>query len=122
MVALSETEQACLQRYCDHLCRELADPLLAIILVGSAARGDMWPADSPMHSDIDLVVVTDRSLDEATRGRLLEPTYELFLQCGRQISPQWLEQRRLREPRTDLERAFSEHVNADGVLLWQRPE
>jgi predicted nucleotidyltransferase len=36
-------------------------------MFGSAARGEMWPAGSPMHSDVDLLVVTRDEVPEATR-------------------------------------------------------
>ena len=67
----------------------LGAALREVWLFGSAARGDMWPEDHPLHSDIDLAVVTDEPIDGALAEELVNATYPLFLACGRQISPQW---------------------------------
>jgi predicted nucleotidyltransferase len=56
-------------------------------LYGSAARGDMWPESHPLHSDIDLLFVTASPLPRELEEELLHETYSLFLECGRQISP-----------------------------------
>jgi predicted nucleotidyltransferase len=76
-------------RYCALLRERLGDRLIDIRLFGSAARGDMWPAHSPMHSDIDLLVVTRGVIPEQTQEELVNETYALFLECGRQLSPQF---------------------------------
>jgi predicted nucleotidyltransferase len=76
-------------RYCALLRERLGDRLIGIRLFGSAARGEMWPAHSPMHSDIDLLVVTRGVIPEQTQEELVNETYPLFLECGRQLSPQF---------------------------------
>jgi hypothetical protein len=48
----------------------------------------MWQAHMPMHSDIDILIVTENELDVARREALVNETYLLYLECGRQISPQ----------------------------------
>jgi predicted nucleotidyltransferase len=62
MAQLTETERDCLDRYCALLSERLGDRLLDVRMFGSAARGDMWRAGSPMHSDVDLLVVTSEFL------------------------------------------------------------
>jgi hypothetical protein len=54
MSGLNELERTCLHRYLDLLRERLGDALVRVVMFGSAARGDMWPSHSPMHSDIDL--------------------------------------------------------------------
>jgi predicted nucleotidyltransferase len=76
-------------RYCALLRERLGDRLVEVRLFGSAARGDMWPDHSPMHSDIDLLVVTRGVVPEETQEELVNETYPLFLECGRQLSPQF---------------------------------
>ena len=78
-----------MERYCALLRERLGERLVEIRLVGSAGRGDMWPAHSPMHSDIDLLVVTRGEVPEEVQEELVNGTYPLFLECGRQMSPQF---------------------------------
>jgi predicted nucleotidyltransferase len=63
MAQLTETECDCLDRYCALLFERLGDRPLDVRMFGSAASGDMWRAGSPMHSDVDLLVVTSEFLD-----------------------------------------------------------
>jgi predicted nucleotidyltransferase len=86
---LTERERDCMERYCALLRERLGDLLVEIRPFGSAARGDMWAAHWPMHSDIDLLVVTRGVIPEATQEQLINETYPLFLECGRQLSPQF---------------------------------
>jgi predicted nucleotidyltransferase len=86
---LTELERDCIGRYCALLRERLGERLVAIRLFGSAARGEMWPGHSPMHSDIDLLVVTRGAISEETQDELVNETYPLFLECGRQLSPQF---------------------------------
>src|SRR5205085_11053840 len=83
---LTEPERDCLSRYCGLLATRLPD-LVVVRMFGSAARGDMWPAGSPMHSDIDLLVVTREAVPEALQEELANETYPLYLESGRQLSP-----------------------------------
>src|ERR671928_996779 len=106
---LTETERDCLDRYCALLARRLPD-LVVVRMFGSAARGDMWPAHSPMHSDIDLLVVTRDEVPEPRRDELLDETYPLYLECGRQLSPHFFSERRLAAPESERTREFLERI------------
>jgi predicted nucleotidyltransferase len=108
---LRPVERECLLRYCALLRDRLGDGLVRLVLFGSAARGDMWDAGSPMHSDIDLLVVTREQLTDATAEQLVNETYPLYLESGRQIAPQF---RTAADPGTA---AFAENVARDGVEL-----
>jgi hypothetical protein len=114
---LTETERDCLSRYCALLAARLPD-LVVVRMFGSAARGDMWPAGSPMHSDIDLLVVTRDAVPQALQEELGNETYPLYLECGRQLSPQFMAQARLAAPESERTRAFLAQVEADGVDVW----
>ncbi len=118
MPGLTPVEQACLGRYLELLRERLGERLLAVRLFGSAARADMWPAASPMHSDIDVLVVTDGELAAGERDDLVDETYPLYLECGRQISPQFLSAGEVRAPSGAARRAFLERVAEEGRTLW----
>lgn len=81
----------------------------------------MWPAHSPMRSDIDLLVLTHKPLDSAVTEELVNATYPLFLECGRQISPQFWTVERFTAPESDRASAFVERVRAEGRVLHRRP-
>src|SRR3954463_588139 len=117
MVGLSERERECLDRYCRLLREELGEQLVEVRMFGSAARGDMWDADSPMHSDIDLLVVTAEALAPETAEQLVNETYPLYLECGRQIGPQFGSAGELSQPRGERVAAFAENLARDGVDL-----
>jgi predicted nucleotidyltransferase len=112
---LTEAERDCLDRYCARLAERLPD-LVAVRMFGSAARGDMWPAHSPMHSDIDLLVVTRGDVGEDVREDLVNETYPLYLECGRQLSPAFMSEARLAEPGEAAE--LVTRVAAEGVDVW----
>jgi predicted nucleotidyltransferase len=97
------------------LQERLGSELERVVLFGSAARGDMWDAGSAMHSDIDLLVVMRTQLREAAAEELVNETYPLYLECGRQIGPQF----RTRESLGSA--VFAENVARDGVLVWGQP-
>ena len=78
-----------MERYCALLRERLGEQLMEVRLFGSAARGDMWGDHWPMHSDIDLLVVTRGAVPDETQDELVNETYPLFLECGRQLSPQF---------------------------------
>ena len=109
---LSPVERDCLMRYCALLRERLGDRIVRLVLFGSAARGDMWDAGSPMHSDIDLLVVTREALPDELAEQLLNETYPLYLESGRQIGPQF-------RSAADLpsSSAFAENLARDGVEL-----
>src|SRR5262249_10249004 len=72
---VDERERDCLRRYCGLLAERLGGDLVAVRMFGSAARGDMWPAHSPMHSDVDLLVVTRGAVPARVQEELLNETY-----------------------------------------------
>ena len=118
MSGLSEKEWECLRRYVSRLAEELDGRLLEIRMFGSAAREDMWPARSPMHSDIDLLVVTRDEVDDPAQELLINETYPLFLEYGRQLSPHFFSRSRLIDPPDDRTREFLGHVERDGLRVW----
>ena len=113
---LSEAERDCVRRYLALLRDRLGPELQRVVLFGSAARGDMWDAGSPMHSDIDLLVVTRTQLDETVVEELVNETYPLYLECGRQIGPQVRTEASL-QGQDERSRAFAENIARDGVEL-----
>jgi hypothetical protein len=78
----------------------------------------MWPAHSPMHSDIDLLVITREAVPEALQEELLNETYPLYLECGRQLSPHFFAAARIAAPESERTRRFLAQVDADGVDVW----
>jgi predicted nucleotidyltransferase len=115
---LSAVERSCLERYVAGLAERLED-LDEVWLFGSAARGDMWPDWWPTNSDIDVLVVTATPVAAEAQETLVDAVYELYLECGRTIGPQF-------RTVAELERAsnermpFAENLDRDGVLLWRR--
>jgi predicted nucleotidyltransferase len=116
--SLGQLERDCLARYCALLERRLGDGLVAVRVFGSAARGDMWPGHSPMHSDIDLLVVTRAEVPAAEQEQLLEETYPLYLECGRQLSPHFFGKRRLAAPENARTRELLDRIAAESVVVW----
>ena len=112
---LSQPERSCVERYVSLLRERLGSELHRVVLFGSAARGDMWDAGSPMRSDIDLLVVTRTELPQAAEEELLNETYPLYLECGRQIGPQFRTEESLGSA------VFAENVARDGVEVWVKP-
>jgi predicted nucleotidyltransferase len=115
---LNVPERECLTRFCTLLQERLDERLVKVWMFGSAARGDMWPAHSPMHSDIDLLVVTRDNVSEREQEDLLNETYPLYLECGRQLSPHFFTERRLAQPDDEPTREFLGCVTPDAVLVW----
>jgi len=120
MTALNETETVCLERYCALVAERLGDRLVAVRMFGSAARGDMWSAGSPMHSDIDLLVVTRDAVPEPEQEDLLNETYALYLECGRQLSPHFFSERRLAEPGDEPTQEFLGRIEPEALVVWPR--
>jgi hypothetical protein len=71
-----------------------------------------------MHSDIDLLVVVRRELPAADEDALVDATYPLYLECGRQLSPHFFSEARLGAPGDERTRTFLAAVSADGVDVW----
>ena len=118
---LNDVERDCLPRFCELLRERLGEQLTEVYMFGSAARGDMWPAHSPMHSDIDLLVVTRGPVPDGEQEELLNETYPLYLECGRQLSPHFLSERCLAEPEDERTRRFLERVASDLMSVWPSP-
>lgn len=49
----------------------------------------------------------------------MNETYPFYLECGRQLSPQFFSEERLAEPECERTRAFLERVEADAVTVWE---
>lgn len=122
MVGLNDLERECLRRFFDLLQARLGERLLEVRMFGSAARGDMWPAHSTLHSDIDLLVVTRGPVPEREQEQLLNLTYPLYLECGRQLSPNFIDEHRLSQPDDERTRTFLRDVAADVVPVWPATE
>lgn len=118
MAVLAEPELHCLRRYIALLQERLSDGLIEVRMFGSAARGDMWPDGSPMHSDIDLLVITREEIGDAEQDALVNETYPLFLECGRQLSPHFFGRRRLDQPPDDRTRQFLLQIEPDALRVW----
>ena len=86
---LNDVERRTLDTYIEILRERLDERLLAVRVFGSVARGESWPAGMPIRSDLDLLVLVSTPLDEAEIGELVDATMPLFLESGRQISPQF---------------------------------
>ncbi len=110
---LGSVERSCLGRYLELLGEELGGELDEVVLFGSVARGESWPEGMPIRSDLDLLVVTHSELPDDKQQALVAATYPLFLECGRQIGPQFRSRRQL----DDASDPFAENVRRDGVRL-----
>jgi predicted nucleotidyltransferase len=117
MTELTPSEKQVLDRYTRLLERELGPALARVWLFGSAARGDMWSRSQPFHSDIDIVVMTHEPLEPALREGLVKETYPLFLECGRQIAPQFKTLDELTHP-SPREQAFASRLQAEGRAIY----
>jgi predicted nucleotidyltransferase len=85
----SKLEAEAVDQFFRNLRKIVGVDLQLVGLFGSMARGEAWAQSSTNRSDIDLLIVTENSLDKDTRQKIDEWTYDLFLYCGRQISPQY---------------------------------
>lgn len=119
---LQSTERTCVLRYLAVLCDRLGPSLLEVHLFGSFARGDAWGPNSPMRSDIDLLVLCSEQPSDEDINHLVAATYPLFLECGRQLSPQFRTRNALDSPTTDRGRAFRAQFRDEGRLLFAAQE
>ena len=115
---LSETERGCVRRYLELIKERLGEDLTQIWLFGSSARGDMWSQNMPMRSDIDLLVLSQNPVPEEVRRDLFDATYELFLECGRQLAPTFWTLSRFSAPEAGKAAEFVVRVRQEGVQLY----
>jgi predicted nucleotidyltransferase len=111
---LSDAERSCLKRYLDVLVDALGDRLLEVSVFGSVARGESWPAGMPIRSDLDLLVLTDTPVPQDEIDALVDATLPLFLECGRQLGPQFRTRDGLAEGSAELR----EELERDGIAVW----
>jgi predicted nucleotidyltransferase len=116
--SLTQRERDCVDRFYALLEKRLGERLIEVRMFGSAARGDMWPNNSPMHSDIDLLVVTRDEASSVEQEELIDETYPMSLECGRQISPHFFSERRLKAPDDEGTRDFLQRMSRDAVVEW----
>jgi predicted nucleotidyltransferase len=117
---LNATEQDCVRRYVAFLCEQLGDNLREVRLFGSAARGDMWSDRFPIRSDIDVLVLTQEPIAPDILEGLFNATYPLYLECGRQIGPQWRTIEQWASPKDERAEVFKTNVEAEGRTLYRK--
>lgn len=115
---LNASERRCVRGYLALIQKQLGANLLEVWLFGSAARGDMWSAGMPMHSDIDLLVLTADEVASAAQDELINATYPIFLECGRQISPAFKVAAAFRSSTDERLSVFRERVEGEGRRLY----
>ena len=91
-----------------------------MIVFGSVARGESWPRGMPIRSDLDLLVVTPTPAREATQEELIQATMPLFLDCGRQLGPQFRTRAGLGDPKDERAATFLANVERDGISIYRR--
>jgi predicted nucleotidyltransferase len=111
---LTEAERSCLERYLDLLVERLGEQLLEVSVFGSVARGESWPDGMPIRSDLDLLVVTRQPLPTEEVDALVDATLPLFLECGRQIGPQF----RTRQGLAEGSPEYLEELACDAIAIY----
>ncbi len=109
---LNDVERGTLAAYVSTLARRLGNRLLAVRVFGSVARGESWPAGMPIRSDLDLLVLVAEPLPAGEIDELVDATLPLFLESGRQLSPQF------RTPEQHAASPSREAIDADAVEVW----
>jgi predicted nucleotidyltransferase len=106
LAILDAAERRTLDAYVALLRERLGARLARVAVFGSVARGERWPAGMSIRSDLDLLVLVREPLAEPETQELVDATYPLFLESGRQISPQFrtLEQHAASPSRAAIER------------------
>jgi predicted nucleotidyltransferase len=115
---LQPGERDCVARYIELLCEQLGSRLLEVHLFGSFARGDAWGPRSPMHSDVDLLVLCSEQPGQEAIDELINETYPLFLECGRQIAPQFRTREAVEAPTTERGKEFLERLRQEGRVVY----
>lgn len=113
---LTSGEQSCLSRYLALLSDKLEVNLVRVVVFGSVARAESWPRGMPIRSDLDLLVVTRSAIAPGAVQALLDATLPLYLECGRQISPQFRTADQL-EAEDGQTVTFREHIARDGITI-----
>lgn len=114
---LNEAESSCVLRFVQIVKRRLSGDLRHVWIYGSAARGNMWSARMPMHSDIDLLFLTGSPVRPQVQEELANETYPLFLECGRQISPRFLTMTEFESAQEGRLRSLAARVREEGAIL-----
>jgi predicted nucleotidyltransferase len=112
---LNDVERRTLDAYVSLVAERLGGRLVAIRVFGSVARGESWPVGMPIRSDLDLLVLVARPLSEQERVELVDETLPLFLESGRQISPQF------RTVDVHASSPSREAIDRDAVEVWPCP-
>ena len=118
---LEPIEADCLWRFIGALSARLGSNLVEVRLFGSAARGDISRKGSQLTSDIDVLVLTRKALPNDLQEALVNETYQLYLECGRQIAPQWRSADEWATPADERARFFKEAVEKEGRALYPEP-
>jgi predicted nucleotidyltransferase len=108
---LTDAERRTLDAYVALLQERLGADLVAVRAFGSAARGESWWKGMPIRSDLDLLVLVREPLPEELRQDLVDATFPLFLESGRQLAPQF------RTPGQHAASPSREAIDADAVEL-----
>jgi predicted nucleotidyltransferase len=111
---LTDLERRTLHAYVALLRERLGDDLLAVRVFGSAARGEAWWDGMPIRSDLDLLVLVAAPLPQETIDALVAATLPLFLECGRQLGPQF----RTREGLAEGSPEFADELRRDAIVLY----
>jgi hypothetical protein len=89
-----------------------------VIVFGSVARGESWPSGMPIRSDLDLLVVTGSPVPDPTQEKLILATMPLFLECGRQLGPQFRTRESLEHPKDERVAEFVANLERDGISIY----
>jgi hypothetical protein len=101
--SLTQRERECVDRFYALLEKRFGERLVEVRMFGA---------------DIDLLVVTTDEPSATEQEDLIDETYPMSLECGRQISPHFFSQRKLKAPDDEGTRDFLRRVSADAVTEW----
>ena len=103
MPSLTQRERECVDRFYALLEKRLGERLLEVRMFGP---------------ELDLLVVTRDEPSSTEQEELIDETYPISLECGRQISPHFFSERKLKMPDDEGTRDFLRRVSADAVVDW----
>lgn len=115
---LSKLEAEAVDHFFRNLRKIVGVDLQLVGLFGSMVRGEAWAQSSTNRSDIDLLIVTENFLDKDTRQKIDEWTYDLFLYCGRQISPQYRDVKWIQHPPDQEAKDFIETLKNEMIPIY----